>query len=732
MADIKANIDFDVSDLRDSLSDIHGGIEDLVNLLSSSHTKFVRNVNEQADAMKGISDAAQSIGKELETEQQKWSSQIREIGKNWKQTVEEMRREGGIKGLVGEALPTEITGAQSSIQKFKSSVLSELPFGGLIGLMVLGGKKDEVTKAMGAEVSRVFQETGEVGTRYMNEIGKSVRSIGVALGTGPESMKGEFLSAAKAFAQGGVEIEDVMKNKFEVPIRESRGTILETSVALDSLFKQGAGTAARQMTDMIKDFNMSASESARTVAALGLQARDSGTSVSAFMGSVMQSSQALRTQRVDITEVAEAQLKFQKILKEQGGPAMTQQFAAGYAERAIGQVTQGLANMGTGLTAVLGERITARGGLGGGAVGGLEAYYAMREGFQGEGQGAGEQGIFVESIKELVSLTREMGGTKEEQRFFLEKQGFGFEGSKAILDLADQIESVGDDEKAISKVIADNQESLNKAFVNREKETSDFQKALLKIQEGIAQLGAGLLSATISGLQTLVELGRLIWAYISGKSDEEKGFIMQEMERGANAATMATDRIMSGVGTIFKGVGMGVDTTLGFGTGGGGTRAEREQAYYKSVGKGEQVGGRYVSRDEAQELREKATRVQKSSAEREFQETLRFFQIRPEMQRMGYGKEGMMVEKAGSTHAELTRAFRQGGREAVAATAERLEAEGRLGTSKFGHKATAKGLAMFAGEAIEHSGRATMDLGDREVQVRVIVEGQKQQKVVER
>jgi hypothetical protein len=314
-------------------------------------------------------------------------------------------------------------------------------------------------------------------------------------------MQGEFAAAGAAFAQVGVDIETVMKDRVSKSIVGANESLLKTSIRLDSVFKQAAGTSARQMGQLIKDFNMSAGESAEIIAKIGFAARESGTSVAALTDSVMRSASALRTQRVDIEEVAEAQLKFQKAMQRELGAKP--EYAAGYAERAMSQVTQGLAGMSVGLSAVVGERILSRRpelAAEGEPVTGLAARRALRLGFQGAELPAEQIDVFRESIGELITMAKEAAPDRAGQAFFLEKMGFGFEGSQALMSIADDMDKGNTLTEALNK----NQANLENAFKDRAKEQSGYLRAIQDAQDGLAKIAAGLLTAVISGFQGLI------------------------------------------------------------------------------------------------------------------------------------------------------------------------------------------------------------------------------------
>jgi hypothetical protein len=563
--EIKAEVQFEITDLKDAIDDLNGSVQDFIEAFSSD---FVDKVNTGSSALKeslsGVSEAAKDITKEVKSSTEEQKKELLTLSQQYDKWLADMKRKGGLRGALAEGMPQQLTGLQTGVQKFKQSLLSELPFGGLIGMALLGAKREQEVFATGARAARLFQQTGDVASRQMARVGNDIRRLGVMLGKGPDGLAGEFNAAAAAFAQGGVDIQEVLETKIDRPIRGSRGSILETSIAIDSLFKQAAGTAARQMTAMIRDFNLDAKTSADVVAAIGFSARDSGTSVQSFTESVMRSATALRTQRVDITEVASAQLKFQQIL-EQGMPGTRAEFRAGYAERAIGQVTQGLANMNVGLTAVLGERVSRTMGE---PVTGLQAYYLMREGLGGKGQlSEEEQGYFAQSLKELGALAAEGGRTEEEQRFFLERMGFGFEGAKAIQSMSAELEKTGGDQVEMQKVVAAHSEELRDAFKDRAAEQTDLLKSLVKMQDGVARLSAGILGALITGFQGMIHGIRQIVIALTG-TETEKAAAKKYSDVLGEQATRAYDMLNRGIEQTLQGAEMGFLSVLATGRGG--------------------------------------------------------------------------------------------------------------------------------------------------------------------
>ncbi len=543
--EIKTEIDLDMDSVKKALEDTKQSVDEMIDSVGDFKDTMKSSYSEYDEILKGVRDGTKEIAKEQATTGDVVEKEIKSWTKQWEDYVGTLRARGGLAGAIGEGLPTQLHGIQQSISSVKSNILSELPFGGLIGLVVSGGLREFKVQAAGAQAARMFQQAGDAGRKQLQLVGKDIERVGVLLGKGPTGMTGDFAAAAAAMGQYGIDIGEALEKGIIDKARGGKENILTTSVALDSLFKLGAGTSARQMGEITRNFNMDLERSQRVTAALSLTARDAGTSVGAFMTSVMRSSAALRTQRIDITEVADAQLKFQKQLQDSMG--VKKEFAAGYAERAIGQVSQGLSGLSVGLSAVLGERMTARGMGGGGPAQGLEAYYALREGFGGAGQEEGS-GMFAETVAELAQMAQEEGRTEVEQRFFLEKiAGTGFEGSKAIVALGKDLRAGMDVDEAIKK----HQDELKNAFKGRAQEQAAHEKALISIQQGIAKIGLGIFGVLVNGFRAV---SALIQTY-TGITDIEKAEGKLRLEAAEQGVTGSIGMMGAGIGQIGGAVG---------------------------------------------------------------------------------------------------------------------------------------------------------------------------------
>lgn len=559
MTEVRTKVSLDIGQLQRSLETFVGTNKELYDAIKQVNEEYGTHEDRQKQIARGRKRATQDLRRDWDLSHKQIKDKIVDLDEAWAKLTTKLKQTRLI-GPAAEALPQQLTGARNAFQQFRNTMLSELPFGGVIGLMVLGGKREEEIRSMTTSAMRTFQQAGQVGAKQLTQLSGRIRNLGVQLGKGPTGLMGEFAAAGSAFAQFGVDTEKVLKQSFMGPLVGTRETILETSVRLDSLFKQAAGTSARQMGQLIKDFNVSAEDSAEIIAKIGLAARDSGSSVGAFTDSVMRSAAALRTQRVDIEEVADAQLKFQKAMQRDLGAKP--EYAAGYAERAISQVTQGLAGMSVGLSAVVGERILARRpelATEEEPVTGLAARRALRLGFRGAELPEEQIGVFRESIAELITMAKEAAPTGAEQEFFLEKMGFGFEGAQALMSIAEDM----DKGTSLSDAINKNQKNLRKAFIDRGKEQSGYLKAIMDAQDGLAKIAAGLLTSVISGFQGLISGIQAIWEqYVSG--DERKAaYRMYQMEASGKGATRGFDYMYQGLQQLGEGAREFRETLMG-------------------------------------------------------------------------------------------------------------------------------------------------------------------------
>jgi hypothetical protein len=190
-------------------------------------------------------------------------------------------------------------------------------------------------------------------------------------------------------------------------------------------------------------------------------------------------------------------------------------------------------------------------GVTGGPVQGLEAYVAFREGFQAE-PGTERDTVFKEMVNELGILAQEQGQTRAQQIVFLEQQGFGFEGARAIIGMREEVKKGTSVEEAFEKRRDD---FRNTAKTEAQKQ-SGYQRALVKAQHAVQQIGSGILTLLITGFSALIKSLQLGVAYLAG-SDEDKILIKKELAALTKATDTGLNQTIAGFEKL-KDVGVGI------------------------------------------------------------------------------------------------------------------------------------------------------------------------------
>ncbi len=142
----------------------------------------------------------------------------------------------------------------------------------------------------------------------------------------------------------------------------------------------------------------------------------------------------------------------------------------------------------------------------------------------------------------------------------------GFEGSKVLMEIKGEMDAGNSIDKAIEK----HQAALNDSFTDRAKETSIFQKSMMKIQDELAKLGVGLLGVTIAGFEILAGLLAELLGY--------EAFSKRMIESGTARFDASTDMMKNAAEGMLGGAEMGLGGILNAGGGRIGSLGERTEA----------------------------------------------------------------------------------------------------------------------------------------------------------
>ncbi|MCK5612108.1 hypothetical protein KAR91_60110, partial [Candidatus Pacearchaeota archaeon] len=164
--EIKAEVQFDIADLKDAIDDLGGSVQEFIEAFSS---EFIEKVDKGSNALKesfkGTSEAAKDMSKEIKSSAEEQEKQLLSLSQKYDNWLDDLKKKGGIGGAIAEGMPQQIAGIQTGVQQFKQSILSELPFGGIVGLALLGAMRPQEVFAAGAQASRMFEQTGSVARR---------------------------------------------------------------------------------------------------------------------------------------------------------------------------------------------------------------------------------------------------------------------------------------------------------------------------------------------------------------------------------------------------------------------------------------------------------------------------------------------------------------------------------------------------------------------------------------
>lgn len=424
------------------------------------------------------------------------------------------------------------SGIYNTTVALKNQLFSELPMGGLLGLMLFGVKKEDEFAAAGWRAARVFAQVGRAGrdeTTYLAGLaGKLYEEWGMSYD--------ELQALSGALVEFGQDGEAAMTD-VGFGIDGLGRNVLGVTFAMDTLTKSATGTFGKAVAQAVQQSDEPIAKVTRDIVALGLEVRGTGVTISQFLGVLGQAGSSLRTQRQDVAGLAEAYLRVRAGLERSLGVGGAT--AASLALAGLTATAQGVAGLPEGLQGFLGQRM----GLGSG----IEAIVGMREGFAG-----GDRNFIMQAARQLGTLASEItgNGTRAERIYALEKvaPGLGFEGSRAIVDMAHDIDAGLDMDELMEK----HGKELANVTRDRAAEQSAWEQAMRRLTMQLVDIGMGSLVALIAGFKALSPdalIGSLKTAFGRELSPDEQAAV--------NAARQAADIMWGpeGFGRVAEGFG---------------------------------------------------------------------------------------------------------------------------------------------------------------------------------
>ena len=436
-------------------------------------------------------------------------------------------------GMAVSAAKNQVAGIGTGIMGLINSTPLGHAAGGLFGLMLHGEMNRDRLAAEAGEVANIVVAAGgkasSEATRFFAGFQeKAEHYFGMS--------RQEVQAGLKTFVEAGVGLEDIMKRQ-SAALGDAGQNIVTLTLAIDKHFEMASGTSARNVTSMMTDYGMEVSKAGETYMKLAFAGQQSGMGTQNFLNTVMQASGSLRPFGISVETMGAALEKLQKRYEEMGMP---KQLAGNMASQGLSQMASGIANASPTMQAYMGERM----GLGQG----LDARMKFRDGIERLAKG-GDVQYTQDMYRQYYQTAMEAGGgDKTQARYFLEQQGFGFEGSKAIIEMGEDIDKGLD----LSKVSIEKQKALSDAFKTEGQKQSEMQKNQYTIMQGMAEVGQGLLQIVTNLVGYGIVFFKGMPTLLMGTEQEKKDTLkmMDEFTRGM---TQGAKRIFGGAQGVAKG-----------------------------------------------------------------------------------------------------------------------------------------------------------------------------------
>jgi hypothetical protein len=436
---------------------------------------------------------------------EEWEKSLDRVERKYKQVFEEINRHmiqaRGATGAAGDFMGLSGSrGAFNTVHTGFRGLMSQMPMGGLLGLVLYGMKREQAWAAEGHAVARMFSSVGEVGRRTSKDMANLVAQLEST------AWDGESIAAiANAFSQFGVSAEQAL-TKSSLSAKFFGDNVFRVSYAFDTMTKAAHGTTGGAIAQAVQATGLEISDVATQVFRLGATLRETGANYQQFVAGILQAQSALRVQRQGIEDLTESYVRLREGLAQSqfGGSFASlsksqRQAVSGFTLAGMQGAAQGAGGMPEGLAGFVAQRIAGRSGQSFGAV---DAIVALQEGRVGQ-----QNAQFGQVVRELGLIAKEIGGSREEQIFSLMKinPSLGFEGARAVVDINKQIEKDLDAGLTIDEAMRSAQEELNKAFKTRDQEQSEWERVTRKILFEMARLGGHLLIVIVNGLSMVVD-----------------------------------------------------------------------------------------------------------------------------------------------------------------------------------------------------------------------------------
>lgn len=285
-----------------------------------------------------------------------------------KSKMNEIERHPGIKMLFGNPDgPGMISGQRGGMfsaigslaKDMQTEVMSVMPVGGLIGLLLSGGKLNIKDNVLGQQVLGTFQQSMRSSSTDIKAFGARLQDLETDFGKGSNVIQ-RYTSTLQNLAAAGV-TEDQALQRVGGATTKLGSDIAGALTALDKHFELAQGQAAQFATVMMRDMGISLSDATYKLQELGDAFRGNGASAATFIGTLLQGASSIRMQATEVSDLVKTYGTLHNAVS-QLAPGMSPQAVTESSLRAFGGLTQSVSGFGDVQKAFLGRAM----GLGGG------------------------------------------------------------------------------------------------------------------------------------------------------------------------------------------------------------------------------------------------------------------------------------------------------------------------------------------------------------------------------
>jgi hypothetical protein len=243
---------------------------------------------------------------------------------------------------------------------------------------------------------------------------------------------------------------------------------------------------ARLSATLSRDFNISSDKAFVSLMNMGQAARSAGGNAALFVNQINEAASALRVLGANGEHAFNQVGNFQYgAMKGFQGAGLSARTAQQRAASGAANVSQTLGGMNMGMLGLMGEEL----GMGNG----LDAWYAMASPLGRKNKDF----EFQKSVQWMAQQAKQHGGTQGEQVAFLKlAMGTSTEGAEAILKANEEIAETG-------KLSHESMKALNRGFKDEAEKTSNIDRNIEIIKDGILKIGLGLLEMIVASLKIL-------------------------------------------------------------------------------------------------------------------------------------------------------------------------------------------------------------------------------------